>query len=87
MPSGKWLLPVCLTEHVLWGCWESGIFPETSKVETSLPDPGLQDDVSGQIHSHLISGFVPSASQIGEEPSQDLALPSTVAWEKLHPRV
>lgn len=68
VPSGKWLLPICLTEHILWGCWESGIFPETSKVETSLPDPGLQDDVSGQIHSHLISGFVPLLPRLVRSP-------------------
>lgn len=68
MPSGKWLLPICFTEHVLWGFWESGIFPETSKVETSLPNPGLQDDVSDQIHSHLISGFVPLLPRLVRSP-------------------
>lgn len=47
----------CLTEHVLWGFWELGIFPKTSKVETSLSVPDLLHDVSDQIHSHLIYVF------------------------------
>lgn len=45
-----------------------GVWYISRDFKSRVPDPGLQDDVSGQIHSHLISGFVPLLPRLVRSP-------------------